>query len=559
MEKRTWHSQYVEGVHPSMEYERIPLKDALARSARDFPDRDALIFLGTRISYRELDRAANRFANALLGMGLHPGDKVSLLMPNMPQFVMAAYGTWKAGGVVVPNNPLYTDGELEYQINNSDSTVLVTIDLLAERMIALKPRTGLKSIVVAHIRDCLGFPMKQLLPVVAKDKHRDIPPIEGVHEWSSLQKQYGDTDPGIVNAFSELGALFYTGGTTGVSKGVMLPHSNLSINTQQVAAWFPTFQNGDIMEIGALPYFHCFGFTCSMNFCVWKAWTNVLIPRPEPLELLKAISRYRAQLFLGVPTMYIGMMNHPKLKKYDISSLINCACGSSPLPPEVLERFESLTGCRVLDNYGLTETTPGLIMTPYGGNRKTGAAGIPISDTDLRIVDLETGEKDLPVGEAGEILIHGPQVTAGYYKMPEETAYAIRNGWLYTGDIGRLDEDGFLYILDRKKDLIIASGYNVYPNEIDKVLAAHPKIERACAVGIPDDYRGETVKAFIVLKEGNSMDAHEVIDYCKKVLAPYKVPKLIEFTRDLPTSAIGKVLRKELRRIELEKIFEKKQ
>ena len=557
MEKRPWHRHYVEGVYPTMEYKQIPLKDALAQTAAEFPVRDALIFLDAKITYRELNEAANRFANALIGLGFKPGGKVSLLMPNMPQFVIAAYGTWKAGGVVVPNNPLYTDAELEYQINNSDSTVLVTLDLLAERMIALKPRTGLKNIIVAHIRDYLKFPKKQLLPFVAKDKHKNIPPAEGVFEWTNLIKRYASSDPGIPNKFDELGALFYTGGTTGVSKGVMLPHSNLSINTQQVASWFPTFERGKIMEIGAIPYFHCFGFTCSMNFCIWEGWTNVLIPRPEPQALLEAITKYRAQLFLGVPTMYIGMMNHPDLKKYDISSLINCACGSSPLPPEVLERFENSTGCRVLDNYGLTETTPGLIMSPYGGTRKLGAAGIPIPDTDLKIVDLETGVRELPAGEAGEILVRGPQITAGYYKMPDETAKAIKDGWLYTGDIGQLDEDGFLYILDRKKDLIIASGYNVYPNEIDKLLASHPKIERACAVGIPDDYRGETVKVFVTLKEGESMTPQEVIDFCSEKLARYKVPKIVEFIRELPTSAIGKVLRKELRRIEIEKAAQK--
>jgi len=554
MEGRLWHKNYVEGVFPSLTYRNIPLKDALVEAAEEFPRKDALIFLDAKITYKELNDAANRFANALIALGVRPGDKVALLMPNMPQFVMAAYGVWKAGGVVVPNNPLYTDGELEYQINNSDSVVLVTLDLLAERMIALKGRTGLRAIVVAHIRDCLKFPKKQLLPIVAKDKHRDVPKTEGVYEWMDLQKSSPATDPGIENRFDDLGALFYTGGTTGVSKGVMLPHSNLSINTQQVAAWFPTYERGRIMKIGAIPYFHCFGFTCSMNFSILEAWTNVLIPRPEPLPLLQAIDKYRAQIFLGVPTMYIGMMNHPKLKKYNLTSLNNCACGSSPLPPDVQHTFESLTGCQVLDNYGLTETTPGLVMTPYGGKRKVGAAGIPISDTDLKIVDIETGAQEMPVGEAGEILVKGPQITAGYYKMPEETAKAIKDGWLYTGDIGFLDEDGFLHIIDRKKDLIIASGYNVYPNEIDKVLFSHPRIEQACAVGVPHEYRGETVKAFVVLREGESMTEQEVIDFCKKELAVYKVPKIVEFVSELPRSAVGKVLRKTLREMEIEKM-----
>lgn len=554
MEQRIWHKNYDRGVFPTLKYRDIPLKDALVEAAKEFPRKEALVFLDAKITYRELNDAANRFANALIELGLKPGDKVALLMPNLPQFVMAAYGVWKAGGVVVPNNPLYTDSELEYQINNSNSVVMVTLDLLAERIINLQPRTALKAIVVVHIRDYLKFPQKQLLPIVAKDKHRKVKPTEGVYEWMELQKKFPPVDPEIENKLDDLGALFYTGGTTGVAKGVMLPHSNLSINTQQVASWYPTFQRADLTKIGAIPFFHCFGFTCSMNFSIWQAWTNVLIPRPEPLALLEAIDKYKAKLFIGVPTMYISMINYPELKKYDLSSLINCACGSSPLPPEVLNRFESLTGCRVLDNYGLTETTPGLIMSPYQGKRKVGAAGIPISDTDLKIADLDTGEIEMPIGEEGEILVKGPQITAGYYQMPEETAIAIKDGWLYTGDIGKIDEDGFLYIIDRKKDLIIASGYNIYPNEIDKVLFSHPKIENACTIGIPHDYRGETVKSFVILAQGETMSESEVTDFCAQYLAVYKVPKLVEFVTELPTSAVGKVLRKVLREMELEKM-----
>jgi long-chain acyl-CoA synthetase len=554
MEERLWHKNYDEDVFPSLTYSTVPLKDVLVKAAQEYPMRDALIFLDTKITYGELNNAANRFANALIALGVNPGDKVALLMPNMPQFVIATYGVWKAGGVVVPNNPLYTDDELEYQLNNSDSVLLVTLDLLADRMIALKPRTQIKTIVVVHIQDYLEYPEKQTLPVVEEDKESNRKQLEGVCEWLDLQKKYPATDPGIENNLDDLGALFYTGGTTGVSKGVMLPHSNLSINTQQVLSWYPTFRKADLVMIGAIPFFHCFGFTCSMNYAVWMAWTNVLIPRPDPYTLLEVIQKYKAQLFLGVPTMYIGMMNYPDLSKYELSSLIHCACGSSPLPSEVLNRFESLTGTRVLDNYGLTETTPGLIMSPYAGKRKKGAAGIPIPDTDLKIVDIETGETEMPVGEAGEILVKGPQITAGYYKMPGETAVAIIDGWLYTGDIGKIDEDGFLYILDRKKDLIIASGYNIYPNEIDKVLYSHPKIEQACTIGVPHEYRGETVKAFVVMREGETMSEAEVIDFCSEHLAVYKVPKIVEFISALPTSAVGKVLRKKLREMEMEKI-----
>ncbi len=551
--ERSWYKSYAKGVSYQLEYERTPMPLALARTGRELPDKTALIFIDAKISYKQLNDMANRFANALIAMGIKPGDKVAMLLPNMPQLVAAVYGAWRAGAVVVMNNPLYTDPELEYQFNNSESTFLVTLDLLGPRMIALKPKTKIKNIVIAHIRDHLKFPKKQLLPIVAKDKHRNIPPTANVHEWTDILKKYPATDPKIPIDFEGLACLQYTGGTTGVSKGVMLTHANLSKNVQQIVAWFPGFNKGEISHLGVLPIFHSFGLTCCMNICVWMGWSDILIPRPEPQTILEAIHKYKINFFPAVPTMYVGVLNHPEASKYNLTSIKGCFSGAAPLPVEVIKDFEAKTGSQICEGYGLSETSPVVTTNPYGGKTKAGSIGLPVSDTDIKVVDLIEGTKEMPVGEPGELIIKGPQVTSGYYKMPEETAATIRDGWLYTGDIGKMDKEGYFYIVDRKKDMVIAGGYNIYPREIDEILFEHPKILEACAVGIPDPYRGETIKAFVVLKPGETLTQEEVIKYCAEKLAKYKVPKMVEFMSSLPKSGVGKILRKELRAMEMAK------
>lgn len=551
--EKPWYKSYVKGVAYTLQYEKITMPQALTRSVNQFPDKTALIFIDSRISYKQLDDMVNRFANALIDLGVKPGDKVAMLMPNMPQLVAATYGAWRTGAVVIMNNPLYTDKELEYQFNNSESSFLITLDLLGPRMIALKSKTPIKHIVVAHIRDHLRFPKKQLLPIVAKDKHRNIPPTPNVYEWMDVLKKYPATNPNIPVDFESLASLQYTGGTTGVSKGVMLTHANLVKNVQQTLAFFPGFNRGENTLLGTLPFFHSFGLTTCMNISIWMGWTDVLIPRPEPEALLEAVHKYKVNFFPAVPTMYVGLLNHPKASQYNLTSIKGCFSGAAPLPIEVIKEFESKTGSQICEGYGLSETSPVATTNPFGGVTKVGSVGLPVPDTDIKIVDLIDGQKEMPVGESGEIIIKGPQVTSGYYKMPEETAIAIRDGWLYTGDIGKMDEDGYFYIVDRKKDMIIAGGYNIYPREIDEVLFEHPKILEACAVGIPDPYRGETVKAFMVLKPGETMTAEEVIKYCQEKLAKYKVPKMVEFMTSLPKSGVGKILRKELRAMEMAK------
>lgn len=543
MESRHWHKNYVSWVSPSPVYEESTMPEILERHAKHFPQTEALIYLDKRISYQDLNDAVNRFANALLALGVKPGDKVALLMPNMPQMVMAYYAVWKIGAVAVPNNPLYTDDELKYQFNNSGTTVLVTMDILAPRMIALQPQTSIEKIIIAHLTDYLGLSATE-----SKDSGE-----ASIYQWMDLQNQYPAAAPEIDVDFNSLAMLLYTGGTTGISKGVMLTHANICKDVQIVATWFPQDLQLGTVEIGAIPFFHAYGLTSAMNLSILNAWTHVIIPRPEPQAILEAVHNYHGQIFPAVPTMLVGMLSHPELDKYDLTSLEGCFPAAAPVPVHLINKFESLTGCQICGCYGLSETSPCVTMNPLGGISKVGSIGIPLPDIDAKIVDLETGTMEIPLGETGELLIKGPVVSSGYYNMPEETAHAIKDGWLYTGDIARADEDGYLYIVDRKKDMIIAGGYNIYPLDIDNVLFGHPKIAEACAVGVPDEYRGETVKVFVVLNPDETMTEEEVIAYCREKLASYKVPRLVEFLNDLPRTSVGKVLRRQLQEMELAK------
>jgi len=553
MEERVWHKSYAPQVPPSIDYEKITLPATLERTARNFPNHVHLIMMGKKITFKELDEYANRFAGALADLGVKKGDKVALIMPNIPQMVIASYAVWKLGGVVVMNNPLYTERELEHQLNDSDSTVAVVLDLLVPRMLKLKEKTGLRAIIAAHIRDYLPFPLKQLFPFVKKQMHRSVVPGEGVFDFVTLMNKYPAKAPQTDVAFDDLAALLYTGGTTGVSKGVMLSHANLCINVQQLKAWIFDAEEGQDSVIGIFPFFHSAGFTAVMNQSIYRALTVVLVPRPEPATVLEMMRKYRPTWFPCVPTIYVGVLNHPDFAKTDFSYVKGCVSGAAPLAVETIRAWEKAVGATIIEVYGLTETAPLAHANPWGGKTKVGSVGIPVPDTDCRIVDIETGTQDLEIGKSGEILLKGPQLTKGYYKRPDETALAIKDGWFYTGDIGYMDDEGYLYIVDRKKDMIIAGGYNIYPREIDEILFEHPKIQEACAVGIPDPYRGETVKAFVVVKPGESLTEEEVISYCRDKMAAYKAPKTVEFLDELPKSNIGKVLRRALREREMAK------
>jgi long-chain acyl-CoA synthetase len=552
---KPWLKSYDKGVPEKIQYEEICMPDILDRSAAKFPDRMALNFQGYTISYKGLKDMVDRFSTYLSDVGIKKGDSVAIILPNMIPCVAAYYAVLKIGAIVVLNNPTYSDRELEHQLNDSESKILITIDLLANRMIDLRPKTKVKQIIYTSLGDYLPFPKSILFPLVAKKQKlaADVKSANDVYKWKDCIAKSQPNPPKVKLTFNDTAMYQYTGGTTGVSKGVVLTHANISKQVQQIHAWFPMFINFNGVNLGALPFFHVFGMSCAMNFSVYKGWGDILIPRPQPQPLLEAIRKFKPQFGALVPTMYIGMLNHPDVKKTDMTCFKGFFSGSAPLPVEVIHDFEKVTGAVIVEGFGMTETTPVTHTNPFDGVRKIGSIGLPISDTECRIVDLDKGEKDMPIGEPGEMIIRGPQVTKGYLNKPDETANLLRDGWCYTGDIATMDQDGYFYIVDRKKDMIITGGFNVYPRDVDEVYYEHPKVLEACSIGVPDAKRGENIKLFVVLKEGETATAEELIEYGKTKLATYKLPAEVEFRKELPKSTVGKVLRKELRAEELAK------
>ena len=552
MEEKIWHKSYASGVKKQLEYEKMTISQALTRSAQKFPEKTALNYMGKRIAYKELNHLVNRFARALMDMGIGAGDKVGVSLPNIPQAFIANLAIFRIGAVTVQNNPLYTERELAYQLNDSDSRIIITLTLLVPRMEKIKSQTRLEKIIGCHIHTYLPFPKKQLFPLVKKDMVRKITPSKDVMVFSDLIGRYAPDPVADKSRWDAMGAILYTGGTTGVSKGVMQSHAHLSSNVQQFVAWFPDLKPGEERLVGNFPVFHTAGFAAIQNMITWQAWENILVPRPEPQINMEIIKKYKPTFLPGVPTIFVGLLAEPEFRNMDLSAIKGFFSGAAPLAADTIKDLKDLTGAMMCEVYGSTEAGPFVTVTPWGGQIKPGTVGIPVPDTDVKIVDIETGERELPTGEHGEIVIKGPQIMMGYYKKEKETAEVLKDGWFYSGDIGCFDEDGYLRITDRKKDMIIAGGYNIYPVEIDNVLFEHPRILEACTIGVTDAYRGETVKAFVVVKQGETLSAQEVIDFCKERLAPYKVPKLIKFTDELPKSAVGKILRRKLKDLEEE-------
>jgi len=553
MDERFWHKSYAPGVPKTLDYEKITVSEALSRAAKNFPEHTALNYMGKRITYRALEGLINQFARALQALDVKPGDKVAVCLPNIPQVIIANMAIFRIGAVTVQNNPLYTERELTYQLNDSESKHIITLTLLIPRMQKIKPQTHLQKIIGCHINTYLPFPKKQLFPLVKKDMYRKVEPTEDVLVFKDIISKYSASPLEDLSKWDALGAMLYTGGTTGVSKGVMLSHANLSSNVQQFIAWFPDLKPGEERLIGNFPVFHVAGFTAIQNFITWQGWENIMVPRPEPKINIEIIKKYKPTFLPAVPTIFVGLLADPEFRKLDFSSLKGFFSGAAPLAAATINDLKELTGATMCEVYGATETAPVATVTPWGGTIKPGTVGVPIPDTDVKIVDVADPDKTLGIGEAGEIAIKGPQIMVGYYKKPEETKLALKDGWFFTGDIGKFDEDGYLSVVDRKKDMIIAGGYNIYPVELDDILMGHPKILEACTIGIPHEYRGETVKAFIVVKEGETLTEEEITAYCKEKLAAYKVPKIFEFIEELPKSAVGKVLRRKLREMELEK------
>jgi long-chain acyl-CoA synthetase len=552
--EKPWLKHYQSGVPGKIDYENAYLPQFLERSAQKYPNKMALTFEGYQVSFSQLKQMVDRFATCLHHFGIRQGDAVAILLPNVIPCVAAYYAILRIGAIAVMNNPLYSDRELEHQFNDSGAKALITIDLLGNRMIALRPKTKIKQIVYTSIGDYLPFPKNWLFPLVAKKKGlaADVKPAEEVYRWKPLLASTSPAAPSVELKFDDVAMYQYTGGTTGVSKGVMLTHGNLSKQVQQNAAWFPGFDENEI-SLGALPFFHVFGLSCSMNMSIFNGWGNILVPKPQAPQLLEAITKYKASFAAMVPTMYIGILQEPGIETSDLTSIKGCFSGSAPLPVEVIKEFERRTGAVIVEGFGLTETAPVTHINPFDGQRKVGSIGIPVSDTLCRIVDINDGKTDVPVGESGELLIKGPQVMKGYWQKPEATADTLTDGWLHTGDIATMDEDGYFYIVDRKKDMIISGGYNIYPRDIEEVFFEHPKVIEATAIGIPHPKRGEAVKVFVVLKPGESATQEEMIAFCEGKLAKYKWPTEIEFRDELPKTNVGKVLKKELRAQEQER------
>lgn len=548
---KPWLANYEKGVPEKIEYEDICLPAMLERSAAEYPDNIALLFEGYKVSYKKLNNLVNRFSAFLNELGIKKGDSVTILLPNVIPCVVSYYAILKTGAIAVMNNPLSSDRELEHQLNDSESKMLITLDLLTDRMIDLRPRTKIKQIIYTSLGDYLPFPKNFLFPLVAKKKGlaANVKPADNLYQWKDVLASTPPNPPSVELTLDDIAMYQYTGGTTGIAKGVILSQGNLSKQVQQLSAWLPQFKKGKEVILGALPFFHMFGLTVAMNFAIYMGWGNILVPKPQPKFLLESIRKFKPSFAPLVPTMYIGMLSHPDIDKTDLGSIKGCFSGSSPLPVEVIRDFEKKTGAVIVEGFGLTESAPATHINPFaGGKRKAGSVGLPISDTECRIVALSNGKTDVPVGEAGELIIKGPQVMKGYLKRPEETAQTLSDGWLYTGDIAKMDEDGYFFIIDRKKDMIISGGYNVYPRDIEEVFYMHPDIQEVCAIGIPHPTRGEAVKLFVVMKEGKTATYEELIEYAKNKLARYKLPVEIEFREELPKSNIGKILRKNLRK-----------
>ena len=554
MEDRLWHSSYAPGVKKTLEYEKLTMSEALTRTAERFPGHTALNYMGRKISFKQLDGMVNQFARALVDLDVRPGDKVAVCLPNIPQVIIANMAIFRIGAVTVQNNPLYTERELSYQLNDSDSKHVITLTLLIPRIQKIKPKTKIDKIIGCHIHSYLPFPKKQLFPIVKKDMYRRVESSGDVLVFCELINRYSADAIQDQSRWDELAALIYTGGTTGVSKGVMLSHANLSYNVQQFSAWFPELNHGEERLVGNYPVFHSAGFATMQNLVTWQGWEHIMVPRPEPKINIQLIKKFKPTFLPGVPTLFVGLLADPAFAKLDLSSIKGFFSGAAPLASDTIRALKDLSGATMCEVYGATETAPYATVTPWGGTIKPGTVGVPIPDTDIKVVAIDDPDKELAPGETGEIVIKGPQIMMGYYKRPEETADVLKDGWFYSGDIGTFDEDGYLSIVDRKKDMIIAGGYNIYPLEIDDILMDHPKILEACSIGIPDAYRGETVKAFIVTVEGETLSEEDVDQYCRDHLAAYKVPKIYEFIDELPKSAVGKVLRRKLKDMELAKM-----
>ncbi|MDS9471675.1 AMP-binding protein [Sporosarcina pasteurii] len=552
MINKPWLSLYPPEISAKVSYEKIPIHEYLTRAYKASPDKIAIHFMGKNITYREFYQSTLKFANYLRSLGIEKGDRVAIMLPNCPQSAIAYFGILYSGAIVVQTNPLYTERELKYQMVNSGAKAIIALDLLYPRVTNIVKETSLEHVIITGIKDYLPFPKNVIYPFIQKKEHGISIKVEhrGInHLYTEMMKIAKEEPIRTVFDFEEdIALLQYTGGTTGPPKGVMLTHKNLVSNTAMCEQWLYKSKRGEGVVLGMLPFFHVYGMTTVLILTVMMNNKMVLMPKPDMDLALKMIDKQKPTLFPGAPTMYIGLLNHPKIGKYDLSSISACISGSATLPIEVKDKFEKVTGGKLVEGYGLTETSPvthaNFVWAGAEHNEK-GSVGVPWPGTEACILGPETS-KPLAIGEIGEIAVKGPQVMKGYWQMPEETAATFRDGWLLTGDLGYMDEKERFYIADRKKDMIIASGFNIYPREVEEVLYEHDAILECVVAGVPDAYRGETVKAYIVLKEGASVTEEALDKYCREQLAAYKAPRFYEFRDELPKTAVGKILRRTL-------------
>lgn len=555
-----WYKSYDPDVPRSLEYPQEPLPILLKKNAEKYSNNTVTEFFGATLTYSSLWKQVQSFANALSQIGVESGTKVAIMLPNCPQAVISFYAVLWLGGVAVMTNPLYVEREMEHQWVDSEAKFLIVLDHLYPKVSKVLHKTEIKKVIATSIKDYLPFPKNWLYRLKAwKDQlFTAVPYDEDIFSFTKLIEGTSPTPPPCTANLDDLALLQYTGGTTGVAKGVMLSHGNILANVAQISGWFPELDWGKERFVSILPFFHVFGMTVAMNFPLYTGCTAILVPKFDLDDFVNTLQKTKPTLFPGVPTIFVAIVNHKNVSSFDLSSIRFCITGSAPMPVEVLKKFEELTGSVIIEGYGLTESSPVTHCNPIKGTRKAGSIGIPLPDTECKIADLDLGVEEKPFGQAGELVVRGPQVMKGYWKMPQETDSTLRGGWLYTGDIATMDEQGYTFIVDRKKDMIIAGGYNIYPREVDEVLYEHPKVLDAVTVGVPDPYRGETVKVFVVPKPDEEVTEKEIIQFCKTRLAAYKVPKSVEFRESLPKTTVGKILRKELRREAIKKQEEKK-
>lgn len=551
MDERPWFRHYDAGVPQHLDYPKVPLFHFLEEAARKYPDRPCTLFKGATVTYALMNALTDQLAAGLAELGVKKGDPVAVFMPNIPQFVISFFGILKAGGVVVATNPLYTPREIEHQLKDSGAEIMLVTSNFYSKTKEVQARTRLRKLVVTNIKEGLP-PVLRILFTVAKEKkdgHR-VTLGEGDIWFKDLIARHAPADRPKLAIGPEDTCIFqYSGGTTGLSKAAVSTHFNLVVNTLQIRSWMPQTVEGQETVLMAIPLFHVYGMVAGMLYAVRSAASMVMIPNPRDLkDVLENIDKYHPTVFPGVPTLYNAINNHPEVVagKHDLRSIKACISGSAPLMRETKERFEAVTGGKLVEGYGLSEAPTATHCNPLNGETRTGSIGLPFPDVDCKIVSLDDGVTVLKTGEIGELAIKSPNVMRGYHNMPSETVNTLREGWLFTGDIARVDEDGYFYIVDRKKELIKPGGYQVWPREVEEVIVENPKVLEAGVAGIPDAYRGETVKAWVVLKPGQTMTEAEVQAWCKGKLAPFKVPTAVEFRSELPKTTVGKILRREL-------------